>query len=237
MFIGIANEKKLVYIFSLILMIITTCCCNNNQHTNDFQSHATRSLNYLQDNRYKEALQEINYSINLDSTKSSVFVIRGKIESSLNNDLSAIRDFSKAIRIDPENTSAFFYKALSFSLLNNEDSAILNFDLAINTKRSGDFYFDRPNKKFMDLEDQIDVGLATIRYFRGLSLYNKKDDSAALQDFRYSLNENYNKGGCQFYIGVILLSKGDRLNGCANLMEARINGNNEADEYIRKYCK
>ncbi|MBS1736097.1 MAG: hypothetical protein JSS98_05755 [Bacteroidetes bacterium] len=237
MITAMVTEKKLINIFSLILTIITTSCCNNTQHANDFQKHVTRSLNYLQEKRYKEALREINYSIIADSTKSYAFVIRGKIESSLDNDLFAIQDFSKAIEINPNNTSAFFYKAVSFSLLNNEDSAIFNYNLAINTKRSGKFYFDRPNKDFTILDNQTDIGLATIRYFRGLSLYNKKDDSAALQDFRYSLNENYNKGGCQFYIGVILLSQGDKLDGCANLMEAKINGKKEADEYITKYCR
>ena len=227
--------RKWLYVSLFLYTAICLAFCFSK--TDKFQASIEKALQYEKEKEYRNALAELNNAIGFDSTKSFAFVLRGKIKSLLEEDNLAIQDLSKAIELNPKSTSAFFYKAISFSLSDNEDSAIANYDAAIHTKMSGDFYFEKVNNDFSDIEEQIDVELSTIKYFRGKALYNKKEDAQALEDFHYALSHGYNGAESQFYIGVILITKGQRSEGCSYLLKAESSGNKDAQEYLAKYCK
>ena len=224
------------FIVFLILVINVIESCTNYNSRDSFHDNVVAALNYEKKGNYKEALDKINSAIEIDSSKSFAFVVRGKIRANLDDDLLAIEDFSHAIILNPKNTSAYFQKGISFSLLNKEDSAIAYFNYAIDTKKSGDFTFDIKNQEFLDLDEQTDVDMAILLFYRGLSFYESKKDSLALNDFNYSLNHGYSIGESQFYIGVILISQ-KKSEGCIYLKKAIENGNKDAGNYFNNYCK
>lgn len=211
--------------------------CRGNDLSYKFRTIISQAIKLEEKGHYAKALEKVNRAINIDSTKSFAFVMRGKLKGILGDDTSAIEDFSKAIKFNPQNTAAYFYKAISFSSIENEDSAIANFNQAITTKKLGDFSFDRKNVEYLDFEEQNDVAMHVIRYFRGVSFYSKKYYSQSLEDFKYSLKHEYNVAESLFSIGLILFAEGKRSEGCYYLMEARKHGKHEADNYLNNYCK
>ncbi len=226
---------KLGGLFLGIAIFQTSCLVKSPEEK--IQSLIRSALRYEKEKKYEEALHKLNTAISMDSTQSFAFVFRGKIRNLLKQDSLAILDFSKAIKINPQNTSAYFHKGISYSFLSNEDSAIANFDYAILTKSSGEFYFNHSYSKFDDLEKQVDVAMSVIRYNRAISLYEMGKDTEAVKDFYYSLNHNYKIDDCRFYIGVILIRQDKKLEGCALLKQAMLNGDKEAIDFFSKYCE
>lgn len=187
---------------------------------------------------YTTALNFVKSAINYDSSKSFLFVLKGQIESSLENDTVAIKSFTKAIDIDPGNISSYFYKALSFSLLDYEDSAVANFNKAINLKQiPGKAYFEEINQTHIPLEEQTDVPLYQIKYFRALSFFNLEKYFNALDDFEYSLHNKYSISNSQYYIGLCNAKLGNKSVACFYLMLSKNSGNIDAVRIINEYCK
>jgi tetratricopeptide (TPR) repeat protein len=155
----------------------------SSDHAGHYENYINQAIKYENEKKYEKAITSINLSLKIDSTKSFPYVLRGKILSLMHSDGAAILDFSKAIQLNPKNISAYFNKAISLSLLDNDDSAIFYFNQAIKMKEFGDFILEKKNSNFPDLESQNDISLSSIRFHRGLSLYSKKNDSLAMEDF------------------------------------------------------
>jgi len=230
------NANKWYTYFIPIQIIFSMFVACSSDHAGQYENYINQAIKYENEKKYEKAITSINLSLKIDSTKSFPYVLRGKILSVMHSDGAAILDFSKAIQVNPKNISAYFNKAISLSLLDNDDSAIFYFNQAIKMKEFGDFILEKKNSNFPDLESQNDISLSSIRFHRGLSMYSKKNDSLAIEDFKYSLKYGYNKSESQFYIGVILLQTGDNKNGCLYLKDALQNGNKDAYEYLRKFC-
>lgn len=218
-------------VYSLLLV-----SCRNTKN-DQFTILISKAIELEDQGQHKEAIHFIDNAIQIDSIQSFSFVMRGKIRGLLNDDISAIEDFTRAIRLNPNNTAAFFYKGISFSSLNKEDSALNNFNRAISTKQVGSFSFDKKNVEHLNFEDQIDVPMHIIKFFRGQASYNLGQFDQALDDFRYALGREYQKGDCLFNIGLILLLKRNITDACYSFKEAKKEGNTESIYYLNKYCK
>jgi tetratricopeptide (TPR) repeat protein len=139
---------------------------------------------------------------------SLLLVLKGQIESALEQDSLAIKSFCKAAVLNPKNMSAFFFEGLSYSLLNLDDSAITCYDRAIALKKSeGQIYFEEFNNEHLPLEDQTDIPILKVRYFRGLSHFYLNDYNKAVDDFLYSIASSYEVTKSQYYLGVSYLKK------------------------------
>lgn len=231
------NKFRLICNITLIVGIsILYKSCSQIDSKVSFKTSIAKAIKLEEEGRFLEALNEIDKAIKLDSTQSTPFVIRGRIKSTLKKDSFAILDFSKAILLNSKNTSAFFNKGVSYYILKNPDSALKYFNSAIATKQSGDFNIEINNTN-LPVEDQIDIPLEIIRFYRGVSYYNKKTDSLALEDFYYSSSHGYKKAESQLYIGVLLIDNGKIKEGCFYLKQAQINGEIKANKYLKEYCE
>ncbi len=230
---GILKAIFVYVLFLFILIYFSSCTFKKN----DFESYVKSAINDKEVGNYERALKYVTKAISLDSNKSFAFVLRGQIESSLERDNLALESFSKAVLINPKNTSAYFYKALSFSLINREDSAINYYNQALSTKqKQGEIYFEEVENKGLPLEEQIDIPIYKIKYFRGLSFFNLGLFSDAIEDFKYSLFNNYNNSHSCFYIGVSFARIGKKQMACSYLERARSMGNTDASKVILDYC-
>jgi hypothetical protein len=86
-------------------------------------------------------------------------------------------------------------------------------------------------------ESFTDIPLHMIKFYRATSLYEQQRDIEALTDFKASLYFGYRVVDCQFYIGSILYSQGDKIKGCEFVHKAMVTGDKEATEFYSKNCK
>ena len=221
----------LIFVSSFISLV--SCDFKEDNFMNDI----TMAISYKEKGDYKEALNYVNKSILIDSNKSFSFVLQGQIESSLEDDVAAIKSFAKAINLNQSNVSAYFYKALSFSLLNSFDSAIENFNKAIDIKQGVGKVYIEINNEHLPFEEQLNVPMYEIKYFRGLTFININKYYEALNDFEFSLLNHYMNSNCQYYIGAIYSKLGNKEKACTYLMQAKNGGNQDAEKIINKYCK
>lgn len=226
--------KKLINIILGLVFLICSCNSKEVKTVDELVQQAQQSK---RNGRYEEALNLVNKAVKLDSARSYLYVLRGEILSVLGRDHEGLIAFDRALVIDSENVKAWFNKGLSFSLLENYDSAILMYTKAISLKKTdGGIQFDLNSDVFDDPEMNTDIPMATIRYFRGRACYFSNKDSMALSDLTFSLNNDFEKGNSQLYIGIILLTH-KKAEGCDYLRYALQNGEEEAQEYLSKYCK
>lgn len=217
----------------LILLFLMSC---KNDHTR-FMENISSAIQKKDIGEYKDALKYIGYALRFDSSKSFAYVLKGQIEASLENDSSALLSFKKAIELNPQNTSGYFFKGLSYSTLDLDDSAIICFNKAIDTKKSiGHTYFEEVNDKHFALENQIDVPIYKIKYFRGLSYLYSSKYMEAINDLLYSISNGYETGRAQYYLGLTYARTGDREMACIYLRKAVENKNLDAKKMFMNYC-
>lgn len=198
----------------------------------------TEAIKKKDQGEYKDAYRYIEYALKFDSSKSFAFVLKGQIEASLENDLSALISFKKAIELNPKNTSGYFFKGLSYSTLDLDDSAITCFNKAIEAKKTiGHTYFEEINDKHFALENQVDIPIYKIRYFRGISYLYTNKYSEAINDFIYSITSGYEIGMSQYYLGVAYARTGDKEMACIYLKKAVASKNLDAEKMLKEYCK
>ncbi len=230
-------KNRGIFIIQVFFVIFLFACSQKALKDSRFENLIIDAQKNIENGNYSKALILIKDAIKLDSSQSIAFLVRGKINSLLENDSSAIKDYTKAIHLNPQNTSAYFHQGVSYSLMDRDDLAINCFNEAIRTKTEGSLIFETSNNDLLIFERQIDVTMPALRFYRGKSFYNLKRDSLSLEDFLYCINTNYNKSNSLLYAGVLLLNKGVLEKGCLYLREAYVLGNEDAKRYISKFCK
>lgn len=230
---GYLIKRDVIVILFPSLILFYSCTMD---YTSKYKRHVQKAILYKEKGELAKALKELNLALAIDSSESNLYVLRGEIFAEGKDEKIARANFSKAISINSRNTNAYFQKALSYSVGAIYDSAIKNFNYSIDSKKYGDFYVDIKKNELAEFELEVDIPEETIRYFRGKSFYYSNQDSAALEDFRYSLEHNFQMGKSHLYIGLILISYGQKKQGCIHIEKALTIGETDAQLYITKYC-
>lgn len=228
-------KKNLLYI---VICCISLAGCDRWRDYR-FKTKLSSAVALRAKGKYEDALLDANGALEIDSNAASAYIVRGKINISLNQYSFAIQDFSRAIELDPQNIMALYEKGFANALRGKYDTAAFYYTEAIQAKGSDTLYFEYNKKNPLKEEyDQNDVDMSIIKYCRGVAFYMTKNDDKALNDLEFCLSNGYNNAGSVFlYAGLIYMSKGFTAKGCNYFNLAVTNGNPDAQQYINKYCK
>lgn len=99
------------------------------ENTSDI--YVLRSEINLELELYKEALDDINFAINLKADAYNYF-LRGVIYHEMDEFSSAVLEYNRAINIDPSDPDYYYYRGNSKTWLKDHNGAISDYDITIN---------------------------------------------------------------------------------------------------------
>lgn len=183
-------------------------------------------------------IDEIDKYIKLNNNCIIAYLKKGDILFSLGKNEQAALQYREVTEIDPSNVSAFYKYAILQHYMQRYDSAIIFYKKALNLKTIDGAIVDYPpnritqNKKYLyDIDHKLIVmGLGESYYFNR-NLYE------ASKQFEYNLKKNFKIGECYFYLGIIHLDLGEIQKACNFLQKSKTYFYDEADSYIKQYCK
>lgn len=122
-------------------------------------------------NKFPQALENFNRSLEIDSLYYPALLNRGMLLSFLGNDSAALKDMNKLVEINPDTAISFLFRAVVFEKLSQFDDAIKDYSILI-------------------IRQPYNAGLYTNR---GLVLFKKGETDAAIEDYSKAirLNPNY----------------------------------------------
>ena len=207
-----------------------TCC--NLKSAKDYFDDAAK---LEEKQKYKEAIQLLDKAISKDSKFLGAYINRGADKSVLGDYKGAIADYEKVISLDSKNTLAFFNIGNNYKRLENYNTAVGFYNKAFETKGGETIYLDLKPNDFIDLS-KFDVPGHEIYFERGIALYYLDSILKSYRDFRNCINKNYMVADCHYWIGLIYIATGQKQLACESLNKAKLLGDKDAEEEIKKYC-
>jgi len=221
------------YILLCLSSLIILACTNN---TEDYFFHVKQTHQNFIDSNYKKAYEEADKAIKIKTDNPIGYTLRGRALFEMDRNLDARKDFRNAVHLDSLNTTSLYYMGLISYDLNEYTMAIEYFNKAISTKGSDTLYFEL-NDKLSEYTYEENISMASLKYFRGICYYYNNDFINALTDLTFAANENYNKGRCFFYIGLMALTNRKEDLACKYLTLSIQNGYLEAGKYLPESCR
>jgi len=86
----------------------------------DYLSEGKRKM---EEKEYKEALVDLNKSIELNNNNANSFYMRGKLKQILKDTKGAIKDYTKSITIEPKYSDVYYWRALAKEELGDKEEA------------------------------------------------------------------------------------------------------------------
>jgi tetratricopeptide (TPR) repeat protein len=227
----VPNVKTIMQSFSKILFILFLFTSCDLKSSKDYLNDAEK----LEDEqKYKEAIQTLDKAISKDKKFLGAYINRGADKSALGDFKGAIEDYEKVIALDPKNTLALFNIGNNYNRLNNYKKAVDYYDKAMETK-GGDSYIDYTPNSFVDMS-QFDVPGHEILFQRGIALFYIDSLKKSYTDLKRCIEKDYMKAECYYWIAYIYLKTGQNEIACEHFNKARLLGDTDAEEEIKKYC-
>jgi tetratricopeptide (TPR) repeat protein len=163
-------------------------------NNNDPAGFLRRASSKLDMGLLKEALQDVNKAINIDSTFAESYTLKGFILLKSDSINTALDNFNKSIALKDTSVLNYYYRAEIFSMIGNFNEAEFNYKKAIKLdKKFPDAYFGLANlqrKKFVyQFKESEDLYKKTIElnpsfylaYFNIALMYLRSDPKKALK--------------------------------------------------------
>ena len=179
--------------------------------SNDFFYKGVEKMN---NGKYKEALEEFNKAIEIDSSFTNAIFNRALVRDKLGDFYGAINDFSKVIEQEPA-WDAFLNRGLSYRRAMKFEEAIKDFTKVIEIKPNDiSGFLQRAVSKqqlgnyegaILDFSEALKINpKIEIAYFsRGFSKYQIKDFKGAILDFSEALKINPKRENTLLYLSLI----------------------------------
>jgi tetratricopeptide (TPR) repeat protein len=163
-------------------------------------------------------------------TRGDLFLAKGNLQN-------AHLDYNSSITIDKANVYAYYKLGLLFQQEDLYDSSIYFLQKAIKVKTKDGWVVDM-NHLNSDLDPfgEYDVASGLLYYTQGVSSYYKRDLRKAFSDFSYCIADRYRLGDCYLFLGAIYEESNKQDSACNDFRKAKLFGNQDADEYLVKYC-
>jgi tetratricopeptide (TPR) repeat protein len=182
-------------------------------------------------------LSVLNRVIAQENTCIDALLTRGDIFFEIDSLESAKNDYLKVLLFDSLNVYSMYQLGLLFHVQKKYDSAIDFFQKALKTKSTGKYTFDHTNDK-LDPAAKYDIETNELLFSIGLSFYYNRQLNLALKNFDHLIQQKYKLDKTYLYRGAILIEQGSKNgNACSDLNEAKMNGNEDAEAYLSKYCR
>ncbi len=214
-----------------------------------YRAYLDRGAYRSNNGEMQTGLQDMNYSITLDSTIAETFAKRGFLEYQLGDNEAAIFDNTRAIRLDPEMAEAYNNRGVAYYRLNKTDLALEDFNktILINPKTERVFYNRGVLKSENgDLPGSLNDLTMDIKYapgdgdaygFRGYINFQLQNYKQTIEDINISLKQKPDIGMSYYYRGMSKLCLKDTTNACQDLKRALQLGYKDAADVLQKCCK
>jgi tetratricopeptide (TPR) repeat protein len=174
------------------------------------QEYVTRGSVKAKRNEYKEAFEDYNKAIELDSAFAQAYYYRGLLKSSFRNHKNELQHNNSELSFEKRKESAIIIRELS----------------------KGDFGAIEDYTKAIELNHEY----ADAYYYRGMSFYNLKEYKNAIANFDAVTRLNKNFADAYYYKGMAKGILADRNGSCMDFIKASELGNTEAKDML-KDCK
>ncbi|NEQ52968.1 MAG: tetratricopeptide repeat protein, partial [Leptolyngbya sp. SIO3F4] len=98
---------------------------------NNFLAQATAKI---QQGNYRQALQDINWMLQLEPNNTNILAQRGMLHAHCHNRDAAIKDFAYAMQLEPNNPNLRLQRGEMHLLLGNIDNALADFSALLSLK-------------------------------------------------------------------------------------------------------
>jgi len=253
--------KRTFLILSLVFLSFSYVVAQDS-----IESKIRSGFSKLQQGKYNEAIQDLTFVIENDTTVFGLkfaYINRGFAKNGLEKYSEAIEDFDKAIEIDPNDMASFIDRAKAKQKLNDIDGAIADYNHIISVENSGEqveaafyylgliAYYKQEYEKSVEYYSKL-IELAPndyeAFYIRGAAKGMLMDTKGAIADYDKAIkyNPNYmeayaNRGIAKINLltgnGNINPSKSETKDACKDLQKAKKLGDTTVDDMIFLYCK
>ncbi|HZV70379.1 MAG TPA: tetratricopeptide repeat protein [Saprospiraceae bacterium] len=161
-------------------------------------AYYNRGLTYMNENKFKEAMEDYNQALALKPDYNVALVNRGNIFRVNNQNEEALRDYNHAIEVTPNLSIAFFNRGILYMNQQRNEEALADFSKAIEFKpgyykaysNRGVIYnnLQRYPEAIADYSKAIEInpGYMEAFYNRGMAKYSAGDKQGACDDVKAS---------------------------------------------------
>jgi tetratricopeptide (TPR) repeat protein len=202
-----------------------------------------RAVGHVRKGNHDLAVRDLDRSIELDSSQSFPFIVRGSSYDDLGQRDRALEDFGKAIALDPKSAAAYFNRGLTYARKGDNEHALRDYDRAIELDPTDPAVFanrcrlrilvDRAAEGLTDCNEalRIDPSQGAVFAFRGWAYLALRQLGDARTDFDKALAASPNSAPSLYGRGLARRLSGDVEGGNADISAAkRINPRIPDDE-------
>jgi protein O-mannosyl-transferase len=163
----------------------------------------------------KGAVEDLDKAIAINKNLEKAYCNRGNVKTVLKDYTGAMEDLEKAIKLNPESYEAWYNKG------------VLNYQQ------------NRISEALEDYNKSLIINPAYVKAYinRGNIKGEQKDFQSAVNDYNKALEINKQNSSAYLNRGIARYYLNDQQGACDDWESAYKNGNNEAGNFIRQYCK
>lgn len=207
--------KNLAYLFIIYIIVSFIWVKINGTRESKYFDEGLRDDSLRQ---YADAVDNFTKAIAIKPNYGYPYSYRGLAKYYLTDYSGALEDCNKAIELDGKYEPAYNNRALAENHLNNYQSAIKDCEKAIELKPT-------------------DTHAAYVYANLGFAKTELKDYKGAIEAYNKSLFFKPDNPTVYCNRGLTKIYSGDSTSGCIDLKKASEFGDQEAKNYIQKYCK
>lgn len=219
-----------------------------NNPDNSFAHYGMGTI-YIEKKDFEAALEELNLSIQLDSTYADAYYNRAIAELNLLKIDSAIIDLNKTITLNPSHQMAYVNRGNLKALRGDTLGALSDFDKAIDIYQNNAIsYYNRARikmniKKYdeavadFDKAITLDPEYADAYNNRGITKYFMKNYKGSIEDYDAVIKLDENYVNAYKNRGLSKLAMADSTGACNDFYSAFNRGLNDVVMLIKKNCK
>jgi tetratricopeptide (TPR) repeat protein len=153
-----------------------------------------------------------------------------------NNYNDGINACNKLLKRKKKMNIAYFNRGRCYLGLNNYQESLSDFNKALSLIPAGMQIVYNRNSPFAQIRDIATVSYSEVLFNRGQVYYFMDSLNKSFSDFTNCIELNEQKGLCYLWIGNIYLRLGRRKLACESYNQAMYLREEQASEFIEKYC-
>lgn len=197
----------------------------------------------------REALAELNRTIEADANSAEAFTVRGVAYFELKEYANAQLDYEQAIKLAPDSYRPHYNRALLRAAQNDLVGAIKDYSDAIRlAPDTADSYLNRgqlfvqqgqtaPALNDFSQAIKLNPKNALAYYDRGNIRFQQRDLNGATADFRQAIVHDPSFGKAFYGLGLAQLLDSQKEQGCLSLKQAQKLGYADAANALAAYCE
>lgn len=190
--------------------------CNLSNDSARAETFIILSQEQINSNRPEKAINLLEHALLLKPENPQVYYWMGSAYQQMKNFTASETAYSKCIAHDPNNAIAYSKRAaIRGAFLSNPQGALSDLNIAL------------------DINPDIEEAL----YNRAVANAQNKNFEPAIADLTKILDKNPSQNKALFMRGLTYMQMGQKEKACADWNSALALGNNDAANYINRFCK